>query len=203
MKKSMILLAGYPATGKSYLCNKILERFGDITVVSQDELKEGIFDQYGFRNMEEKVALEMKSWEQYYKDVAEEMGKGNVIISDYPFSEKQKGKLQALSEQYEYQMITIRLLGDIDILYERSRKRDLAQSRHLSHLVSSYQKGDVMEDRTKADCLVTYDVFVDRCKNRGYDTFQLGYLIEMDVTDFTKIDYDAVLDELGEVLKGE
>jgi predicted kinase len=203
MKKSMILLAGYPATGKSYLCNKILERFGDITVVSQDELKEGIFDQYGFRNMEEKVALEMKSWEQYYKDVAKEMEKGNIIISDYPFSEKQKGKLQALSEQYEYQMITIRLLGDIDTLYERSRKRDLAQSRHLSHLVSSYQKGDVMEDRTQADCLVTYDVFVDRCKNRGYDTFQLGYLIEMDVTDFTKIDYNAVLNELGEVLKGE
>ena len=25
MKKTIVLLAGYPATGKSYLCNKILE----------------------------------------------------------------------------------------------------------------------------------------------------------------------------------
>lgn len=37
---------------------------------------------------------------------------------------------------------------------------------------------------------------MDRCKNRGYGTFQLGHLIELDVTDFTKIDYPAVIQEL-------
>lgn len=200
MKKSIILLAGYPATGKTYLCNKILERFGKFTVVSQDELKEGIFDEYGFDNMEEKVILENKSWNLYYQTIEKEMKKGSIIISDYPFSDKQKGKLQALVQKYEYQPITFRLIGDIETLYERSRKRDLDPSRHLSHLVSKYQKGDVLEDRTKADCLVTHDIFVDRCKNRGYDKFQLGYLIEIDVTDYNKINYNAVLNELGGLL---
>ena len=37
MKKTIVLLAGYPATGKSYLCNKILEKLPDFLIVSQDD----------------------------------------------------------------------------------------------------------------------------------------------------------------------
>ena len=48
MKKTIVLLAGYPATGKSYLCNKILEKLPDFLIVSQDDMKEKLFDQYGF-----------------------------------------------------------------------------------------------------------------------------------------------------------
>ena len=51
MKKTIVLLAGYPATGKSYLCNKILEKLPEFLVVSQDDMKEQLFDQYGFDNM--------------------------------------------------------------------------------------------------------------------------------------------------------
>ena len=40
MKKTIVLLAGYPATGKSYLCNKILEKLPDFLIVSQDDMKE-------------------------------------------------------------------------------------------------------------------------------------------------------------------
>ena len=42
MKKTIVLLAGYPATGKSYLCNKILEKLPDFLIVSQDDMKEKI-----------------------------------------------------------------------------------------------------------------------------------------------------------------
>lgn len=196
MKKTIVLLAGYPATGKSYLCNKILEKLPEFIVVSQDEIKEKIFDQYGFNNMEEKVCIENKSWKQYYEVMEEHLQKGDSIISDYPFSDKQKSRISGLSEKYGYQVVTFRLIGDLEVLYQRSKKRDLDPKRHLSHLVSYYHKGDVLEDRSKADCLVTYDIFMDRCKNRGYGTFQLGHLIELDVTDFTKIDYPAVIQEL-------
>ena len=51
MKKTIVLLAGYPATGKSYLCNKILEKLPDFLIVSQDDMKEKLFDQYGFDNI--------------------------------------------------------------------------------------------------------------------------------------------------------
>ena len=126
---------------------------------------------------------------------------GDSIISDYPFSVKQKDKIKNLAEKYEYQVVTFRLIGDLEVLFKRSQKRDLDPKRHLSHLVSRYHKGDVLEDRSKADCLVTYDIFMDRCKNRGYGTFELGHLIEVDVTDFSKIDYPALIKELCDLVE--
>ena len=94
MKKTIVLLVGYPATGKSYLCNKILEKLPDFLIVSQDDMKEKLFDQYGFDNMEEKVAIENQSWEQYYEVMEEDLKNGDSIISDYPFSVKQKDKIK-------------------------------------------------------------------------------------------------------------
>lgn len=199
MKKSLVLLAGYPATGKSYLCKLILERYPQIATVNQDTYKEQKWDAYGFENIEEKNRLEMLAWEEYYTVLETKMREGVSVISDYPFSWKQKGRLEELSQKYGYEVITVRLLGDIDRLYERSRMRDLNPDRHLGHMVSCYHKGDVMEDRSQADCLVTYPVFKDRCLHKGYDKFQLGYLIDVDATDFDKIDYDGIIAKIGSV----
>lgn len=196
MKKIMILLAGYPATGKTYLCNQILNKYPQFQVISQDELKEKLWEQYGFDTMEEKEELERQAWSQYYQNMEEMMQDTEWIISDYPFSEKQKDKLYNLSTEYQYHVITIRLTGDIDILYQRSLKRDLDPKRHLAHLVSKYHAGDTMEDRNKADGLVTYDIFKERCLTRGYDKFQLGDLIEVDATDYNKISYEKILQQI-------
>lgn len=196
MKETLILLAGYPATGKSYLCNQILEAIPQFKVVSQDEIKERIWDQYGFFNLEEKSRLENQAWHRYYEKLENDMTEGKLLISDYPFSQKQKNRLETMSEQYGYQVITIRLTGDLDVLYERSRNRDLSEDRHLAHLVSCYHKGDAMEDRSKADCLVTKEIFRERCKKRGYDSFVIGHLIQLDVTDYHKINYSEIVKEI-------
>ena len=201
MKKTMILLAGYPATGKSYLANMIIEACGEFTIVSQDDLKEKLYDQFGYDNLNEKKFLEGESWVSYYSMMRIQMYKGNQIISDYPFSDKQYGTLNQISKTYKYDVVTIRLIGDLDVLYERSKKRDLDSERHLSHIVNKYHLGDTLENRSKADGFLTYDVFMDRCKNKGYGKFQLGHLIEIDVTDFSKVDYPGIIKELKEIMK--
>lgn len=201
MKKTLILLAGYPATGKSYMSHKIIEKHPGFVNISQDEMKEKLWDEYGFNNMEEKVALEMQSWKQYYQALDDGMQRGELLMSDYPFSEKQRSTLEEMAQRHGYQVITIRLTGDIDTLYQRSRSRDLDPSRHLGHLVSCYHKGDTMADRTQADCLVTYEIFRDRCLNRGYGTFCLGHLIDVDATDFSKIDYDGIVAQITALMQ--
>ena len=40
MKKYFILLAGSPGTGKTYLMNKLRERFPDMYAITLDEIKE-------------------------------------------------------------------------------------------------------------------------------------------------------------------
>lgn len=201
MKKLLILLAGYPATGKTYLCNKIIQRFGQFSVISPDEIKENIWNKKGFSNAKEKLESEDIVWQIYYQTLETDMQNETPIISDYPFSSKQHDKLKYLAEIYDYRVITFRLIGDIDILYQRSLQRDLNPERHLGHLVTCYYPGDTLEDRSQADGLVTEEIFRERCLNRGYDKFQLGTLCEIDVTDYNKVNYDAILDQMNKEIQ--
>lgn len=60
MKKYLILIAGSPATGKSYLINEMRHALGDFFLITPDEGKEIFADQIGFDNLDEKKELEKK-----------------------------------------------------------------------------------------------------------------------------------------------
>lgn len=196
MKKTLLLLAGYPGTGKTYLCNKILEKDSNFIVLSPDAIKETIWDKYGFDTIEEKEMLVKKSWDSYYQYLESYMSENKNIISDYPFSNKQKDSLKAYIEKYHYHGVTIRLTAQIDVLFERQKLRDIDNNRHIGHILNCYHKNQVLENRQQAEGLLTYEEFYNRCKYRGYDKFELGDLIEIDVTDFNSINYDSILDKL-------
>ncbi|MFB6469049.1 AAA family ATPase [Cytobacillus sp. Hz8] len=196
MEKSLILLAGLPGTGKTYLSEFIIKYLGEFYLLSQDELKEYYCDVFGYNNLEEKQRVEKIAWSKYYEIMERQMQLGKNIISDYPFSQKQKPHIQQLVERYGYKVATIRLIADLNVLFERQKKRDLDPARHLSHIVTSYKKGNYLADRSKADNLLTYEEFIKRCTTRGYDTFELGKLFEVDVTDFTKVDYSKLVKDI-------
>lgn len=52
--KKIILIAGYPGAGKTYLANFILNNLTNYCYIFQDTIKEKIFDENGFDNIEEK-----------------------------------------------------------------------------------------------------------------------------------------------------
>ncbi|MDF9840821.1 MULTISPECIES: AAA family ATPase [unclassified Paenibacillus] len=196
MNKVLILLAGLPGTGKTYLGNMLNEYFGAFCMLSQDSLKELLADEYGFNNLEEKREIERMAWAVYYETMERQMLAGSNILSDYPFSQKQKPRIQQLAECYGYKVLTIRLIAELDVLYERQKKRDMDPERHLSHIVTSYNKGKELYDRSTAEHLLTREAFISRCTTRGYDTFELGKLLEVDVTDYSAVDYPKLLEEI-------
>jgi len=196
MDKVLILLAGLPGTGKTYLSNIIKSELGAFYKLSQDDLKEYYCDVYGYRNLEEKQEVEKIAWAKYYEIMEKQMQADSNIMSDYPFSQKQKPSIQQLAERYGYEVITIRLMADLEILFKRQKKRDLDPTRHLSHIVTSYKKGDYLADRSNADNLLTYEEFIKRCTTRGYETFELGKLYEVDVSDYTKVNYSKLLEDI-------
>lgn len=201
MKKTLLLLAGYPGTGKTYFADMFLSQYPNFHSISQDTIKEDCFDEYGFTNLKEKEKVVEISRRRYYDRIEEYMRRGQSIISDYPFSYKQKPIFENLIKQYEYQAITIRFKGDIHVIFERQRKRDLDPSRHLGHMAISYQMGDTVLDRSLQGDLVTFEKLVKRGTDRGYHTFTLGHLIEIDTTDFNNVNYAKIFDEISSWIK--
>ncbi|EGR8733279.1 AAA family ATPase, partial [Listeria monocytogenes] len=174
MKKYFILLAGSPGTGKTYLMNKLRERFPDMYAITLDEIKEYYAESIGFNNLEERAKQERtKVYPFYYKalDLYMEAGK-KVIVSEYPFSDKQKNRLQELAERYGYQVMTIRLTADFEVLWQRRYKRDREPDRHLSYIMDHYHYGDILEDRSKGTNHITKEAFKKIITDRKYDEFQ-------------------------------
>lgn len=198
MNKYLILIAGNPATGKSYLVHEIQKVLPSIFILTPDELKEILADSVGFNDLAEKAKLEEEVWANYYRILAIYMQLGKqFILSEYPFSDKQKGQLKELSEDYGYQTITIRLRAEFETLWERRKVRDRQNDRHLSHIMSHYHYGDELTDRTQADNLITKSEFRKVISDRGYDRFSLGEVWDFDVTNFDQVDYGELLSYLG------
>ena len=200
MKKYLILLAGPPATGKSYLSRLICQALPETYTVSPDELKENLADNIGYNSLEEKVELEKVVWDYYYQALELYMKIGKqFILTEYPFSYKQKPILEKLSTKYQYDIITIRLVCDFETLWNRRIQRDLSEDRHLSYILSHYHYGATLKDRTAADQLITKEEFAEIIQARDYNHFEMGKLYEVDVTDYSKVDYEPIIEELKEL----
>lgn len=63
MKKYLILIAGSPATGKSYLINEMRRVLGDFFLITPDEGKEILADQIGFDSADEKKSVRKEGLE--------------------------------------------------------------------------------------------------------------------------------------------
>ena len=201
MKQTLILLAGYPGTGKSYLAELLMKQFTGVEILSPDEIKEEFWDAYGFRNEQEKEELIQKSWVEYYHRMEWKFTRGISLLSDYPFSYKQHDQLQEVCDKHHVQIITIRMIADLDVLFERQKKRDLDASRHLGHILKEYHKGIQLTSHEEADNLLDYDEFIQRCTCRGYGTFALGTTLQLDVTDFATAPYDELMIRINELLE--
>ncbi|MGC6767548.1 AAA family ATPase [Enterococcus sp. LJL128] len=194
MKKYLILIAGSPATGKSYLIHLIKKVLADIFIITPDEGKELYADSVGFDNLNEKAALEERVWQFYYGVLKLYMNAGKkFVVSEYPFSAKQKKRLNDLAVIYNYEVITIRLTADFEQLWARRELRDREPDRHLSHIMTHYHYGDCLRDRSQADNLITKKEFKKIIELRRYNEFSLGHLFEYDVSDFSTVDYSKLL----------
>lgn len=198
MKKYLILLAGPPATGKSYLSRLICQALPETYTVSPDELKENLADNIGYNSLEEKVELEKVVWDYYYQALELYMKIGKqFILTEYPFSYKQKPILEKLTTEYKYDIITIRLVCDFETLWNRRIQRDLSDNRHLSYITSHYHYGDTLKNRTTADQLITKEEFAEIIQARDYNHFEMGKLYEVDVTDYSKVDYEPIIEKIN------
>lgn len=182
MTNILIILAGYPATGKTYIIEQLNKKMKDLESISIDEIEEKLYEYYGFKNSSEKKALYNKSFEEFYKVLEELMIQNKDIAIDYPFSYLQYDKLKYLVDKYGYKALTIRLVGDIEIIFQRRVKRDLNENRHPAHLLDKYEPGMKVSEKMRRDNLITLEDFKNHCELRKYSEFSLGKLLSIDAS---------------------
>ncbi|AMS04139.1 AAA family ATPase [Acidipropionibacterium acidipropionici] len=201
--RTLILVAGLPGTGKTYLLDKITSRYPDLIHISLDDIKERSWDTHGFRNLKERYALDDAALRTYLDSVDSQMKNGRGIISDYPFGAKQHARLERSCTSYHYRPLTIRLVADLDVLFTRQRERDLDPVRHPGHVFTRYEPGAPTPDRSLADNLPTRQEFISRCTDRGYQSFSLGPTLPVVATDLTQVNYPGILDWLAAQLAND
>lgn len=196
--KNLIIITGCPGTGKSFWAKLVCQRFPQIAVLSYDALKEAFWDQYGFRNNEEKTALNEASLQEFYQRLDRRMAMGEDILIEYPFNKRHAPNLQRLIDAHGYRALTLYLYGDMRTIYSRGQKRDGDGGRHPGHLLSCYHKGETPSPQAAdAQTKLTLEQFIDSCQRKNYD-IRLGYNLPVDVTDFHAIDYEMVLNQIAE-----
>lgn len=193
-----ILVTGIPASGKSTLAEKLADELG-CPWFSKDKIKEILFDTVGFQSRGEKNKLGLAGMEILYYAAEQCMKQGQLFILENNFETVSREGLLKLLDQYCYTAVTLRLTGDYQALYQRFSERDVSPDRHFGHVTNTCYppKDGETEDINR----LSYEGYVYGIEHRGMDKFRAnGPCIEVDTTDFAKVDMEKIVKELREAV---
>lgn len=196
--KKVILLAGPPATGKTYMSDVIKKEHLEGMYIAQDEVVELLYNKVGFNSEQGKFNLIDYARTIFYNIVKRSLNENNVLMLDYPFSHKQLGFLNEVKSEFGVDFLTIRLVGDLDVLYDRRVERDLVGTRNKGHILNSYHG---YETYTRETYPLSREDYKRNCINGKYDQFEFEETIEVNVTNYDNIDYTSLMNTVNKFLK--
>jgi predicted kinase len=184
MRPTIIIVTGGPAAGKSTLA-KWLSQELKLPLVSKDGIREGLFDRLGWKNRKWAQLLGKASVDMMFYFARAELEVGHSIIMDNSFYPPVSNpRFQALKEEYNAESIQIVCDSDRETLFQRFKARADSGDRHPGH-------GD-------------RDVLEELYANLAHNSSQIldidGSVIEVDATDFVKVDYEKILKQVKSLL---
>ena len=116
--RKLLLMTGDIAAGKSTFSEILSKRYG-IAAFQKDSIKEVLGDIIGFHNREENKRLSDATIEIMCHIFSKAMVTGNSLILEANFHEEELKKLHAIAHENQYDVLTLVLRGDAEILYDR------------------------------------------------------------------------------------
>lgn len=181
--KKLLLITGDIAAGKSTF-SKILSARYRVAAFQKDTIKEILGDAIGFHNREENLKLSNATMGILYHLFSGLAVTGNDVILEANFHEAELQKLHEIAGENHYEVCTLVLRGDTDVLYQRYTNRMNNENRHPVHLSTTL---DVKED------------FV-RCAEWIKQEKIIGQTIEIDATDFSYQKDEELLKRIDEFM---
>lgn len=143
--KKLLLITGDIAAGKTTFSKILSERYC-AAVFQKDTIKETLGDYIGFHNREENKILSNATIEIMCHIFSQIAVTGNNVILEANFHEAELKKLHSIADENKYDVLTLVLRGNADILYNRYIYRMKEENRHPVHLSTTL---DVKEDFVK------------------------------------------------------
>ena len=135
--KKLLLIMGDLATGKSTFANILSKRY-DTVLFCKDPIKETLGNTFRFSNRAENLKLSFATAELMYL-IFSEFGKINkdlILESNFRITELEK--LHQIAAENDYQVLTLVLRGDVEILHKRYLNRMYHENRPAVHLCAEF-----------------------------------------------------------------
>lgn len=132
----LIIIMGDLATGKSTFASILSKRY-ETNMFFKDSIKEVLGDTIGFSNREENKKLSNATMELMFF-IFSEFGKVNKnLILESNFHTVELEKIHKIANEYNYDVLTLVLRGETELLHKRYLNRIKNENRHSVHLSTS------------------------------------------------------------------
>ena len=187
MNPKLILITGFPCTGKTTLAQKVEATFS-IPRLSKDDIKESLFDSLGWSDRERSRQLGKATYPLLFSFLESLLKTGtNCVIESNFKPEFDSAVFQKFQKSYQFECLQILCHCDGEILFERFKQRAENGERHPGHV-----------DHT------ALDEFKPLLLQGKIEPIKIdGETIEIDNTDFEQVDDERILERIKKFLDHE
>lgn len=182
--RKLLLVMGDLATGKSTFASILSKRY-DISVFMKDSIKEVLGDTIGFTNREENLKLSKATMELMIFLLSEYSKLGKSLILEANFHKEDLVRLHQIASENNYEVLTLVLRGDVNILHKRYLHRIYNENRHPVHLSTTF---DIFED---------FKEYIESSRKEE----AIGNVININANDFLYQTEKELLTRLDEFIK--
>lgn len=184
--KKLLLITGDIAAGKSTFSRILSVRYL-VSAFQKDTIKEILCDRIGFHNREENRTLSNSTIDIMCHIFSQIAFTGTDLIFEANFHENEQKKLHLIAEENQYEVLTIVLRGDAEVLYRRYVHRMEEENRHPAHLTTTL---NVREDFIK---------IAEYIRNERI----IGKKLVIDATDFGYQNDREILEQIDSFMKAD
>ena len=183
-KTILIIITGFPGTGKTTLGKKIASKF-KLPFICKDDFKEILFDILGSKDREWSKRIGMASYDILYHITEENLKANKSLIIETNFDPKfANKKIMELQLKYGFIPFQIRCIAEGSVLIQRFKDRANSSERHKGHC-----DGDNLDEWSSV------------LKKGKIEPLEInGETFDLDTTYFKSIDYEVLFNAIKKVI---
>ena len=185
-RPALILVSGAPGTGKTFLARLLSEAL-PVVVLEKDVIKETLFDTVGEGDREWSKKLGNASFVLLRMLVQLEIKAGQSIVAEAAFWSEYEGPwLDRMRGKYDFDTLELHCHAAPEIVVQRFIQRADSEDRHSGH--QSGMSREALEREIRGQL-------------KRYGPLTAGdELIRIDTTDFSTVDYAAIMERVRAAL---